>query len=420
MGQVVNTAGMKRVVDGNVRAYIEQAYGTYTRLLGRSPTFVTYYSLALASSGSDTNLGGAVELVGNESPVRYNSVENFPLYGITTATLTAALDDVQGVTTLDVGGDAVVIPNTLEPYENDFFVIQHLDTKLLFHVKSVQSDRVEGNVYYKLEYFLSHASVEEMLTNGQIDEALEFELANVGTDNKPIVNKELSLLLKELKQVNTRLQEAFWTAFYDRNSGTAVLRSFGPNGEPVYDHAMNLFVVKHDLLSSNEYLAGRKLHAEDLCDNGEYETFMYPQTIYGMLDDGSDAFAGGAVTVMNTPRLRITSRASVFFAGYVVSGILYAVYLPDVPVGTPGTYTVGGVNLLDQTTSVADEPPLRAAARRVLGYEWATPTRESVRSLISLMNDTKILRHRDDFYWLGPLMLYAAQKVLNEAYRTTD
>ena len=115
MGQVVTSAEMRRVVDANLQSYIAQATTNYARLFGKSPTFVTYYSADADASMTDVNLGGAIQLIGPESPIRYQVIHDFPIYGVSEADVSSAYSELQGVVTDSVRGEAYCLPGTIEP-----------------------------------------------------------------------------------------------------------------------------------------------------------------------------------------------------------------------------------------------------------------------------------------------------------------
>ena len=126
MGQVVTSAEMRRVVDANLKGYIEQATGSYARLFGKSPTFVTYYARDPLTSMTDVNLGGAIQLIGPESPIKYQIIHDFPIYGVSEADASSAYEELQGVVSNNVRGEAYVLPGTIAPSENDFFIIDKI------------------------------------------------------------------------------------------------------------------------------------------------------------------------------------------------------------------------------------------------------------------------------------------------------
>ena len=413
MGKVISTADMKRVVDANVQAYVEQVTGSYSRLFGRSPTFVTYYSQDLARSGADVNLGGAIEIIGPESPLRFKAVHDFPLYGVSQADVTAAYDETQGVVSESVGGDAHVLPGTLEPLENDFFVIEHLQTKLVFRVKAADADRIEGRSFFKVQYFLDHVSAEDV--GRQVTGEYAFELANVGTDSAPLVELDTALLLRELEVLTEDLRRAYWRAFYDRSSGTLLLRD--GFDRPVHDRAVDLLVSRHDLLSGRGYLSSRHVRPAEYDDRGLFEDALYPLTVYAQLEALVWEPEAETTNRFHLASSRPRSASSPFFADFAVDGYYEAVLAPT------GGRALGGEDLIERTTArdFEDSRPLRALARRCLAGEFrADDQRAALRALCDGLNETALMRDRADAFWLAPVVLFEAARLAGHTQRTTD
>ena len=253
MGQVVTSAEMRRVVDANLKGYIEQATGSYARLFGKSPTFVTYYTRDPLTSMADVNLGGAIQLIGPESPIKYQIIHDFPIYGVSEADASSAYEELQGVVSNNVRGEAYVLPGTIAPNENDFFIIDYLDARILFRAVSVNPDRIEGKSFYKLEYILDPS--DPMQLGRQTNASFTFELATVGTGANPLIETDVAVLLREMEVLEEYHREAYWRAFYDRGSGALLLRSGFPG--PVHDRSVDMFVRRNSLLGGQGYMKSR-------------------------------------------------------------------------------------------------------------------------------------------------------------------
>ena len=415
MGKVINTADMKRVVDANVRAYVEQVTGSFSRLFGRSPTFVTYYSQDLARGGADVNLGGVIEILGPESPLRFRAVHDFPVYGISEADVSQAYDDVQGVVAANVGGEAHILPGTIEPMENDLFVIQHLETQLVFRVKAADADRIEGKAYFKLQYFLDHLSPEDI--GRQVTGEYAFELANVGTEHTPLVEMDTALILRETEELAERLRLAYWRAFYDRSSGTLVLRDGVPS--PVHDRAVDRLVSRHDLLSGRGYLGSRTVRPVEYGDRGMFDDSLYPLTVYAQLEAGRWEPTPETSNRVLLAETRPGSPSSPFFADFAVDGIREAMLAP---MSMPGGMFCGGEDLIPRTTAGNHDGvrPLRSLAGRVLGGAFVPGDRDRLRAFTDALNDGGLMTDRQDAFWLVPIVLFEAARLAGRLQRTTD
>jgi hypothetical protein len=433
MGQLVSSADLQAFLDSNLAANIAQATGPYARLFGQAPTFVTYYSQDLAQGSTDVNLGGSIEIVGPESSLRYNSVLTFPLYGIQAADLQTSYDDVQGNVTGNVGGEVYLLPGTLQPFENDFFTIDFLESKLLFRVAQASADRIEGKAFFKLQYFLDQGSPVDLAA--QTTGSYQFEIASVGTNVSPLVEASLSLLLQQLSAIAAAFKRAYWKAFYDQSSGSLILRG-NTIATMVHDTSLDLFVRRNDVLSSDGYLQNRTVQPPDLGDYGQFEQTVYPTTIYWLSENGLP-WPGSAAcsTLVDLVVVKPLTPASQFFEIAAVCGMMEAVPVPA-PDGNPN-YTIGGPGFNTGVDAIAaaleagtgteglGQPlPMQLLAQNCLAGAYRVPAggdqAAAAAALAAALNDTALMASRPDFFWLGPIALREAALLAAQATVTTN
>ena len=245
MGQIISSADMRGVVDANLKSYIAQATEHYARLFNKSPTFVTYYAQNYDSSYADVNLGGAIQLIGPESPIRYTVIKDFPIYGVSEADVSSAYDELKGVVSDSIRGEAFILPGTIEPSENDYFVIDFLDTKLVFRAISANPDRIEGQSFFKVTYSLDPANLEDLTK--QVDSSYIFELATIGTGASPLIEADTAVVLREMEVLINSHKDSYWRAFYDRSSGVLMMKA---EELPIHDYAVNLCIKRNAGLST--------------------------------------------------------------------------------------------------------------------------------------------------------------------------
>lgn len=408
MAKVISTSEMRGVVEANQRAFISQATGAYARLFGRSPTFVSYYSQNAIKSTADINLGGTIDVVGPESPIQFDIINDFPIYGISESDVSSAYDEVRGIISDNLAGEAYILPGTIEPVENDFFTISFMETRLNFRVKQVDPDRLEGNSYYKIQYFLDVSDSADL--DEQVVGSYDFELANMGTEFSPILEHDATLLLKEMSQVVDRLRSDYWKAFYSRSSGTVMLT--GVYDKDLHDRAVSIFIRRHNLLSGDGYMNARTVIVPDYADRGVYEFNIYPSTIYGMLEAGEKDYSNACMFGNSRP----VSPASPFFAEYN-SGYYEAIPLP---LGSPLTDVAIGTASLISPVEPTFSTPIRRIAWKVLfdGYDVASLV--SMKEFVEGINDRSMVTDRADFFWLLPVILLQAKRFRDGFGKTSN
>ena len=88
------------------------------------------------------------KLLGSESPIRYNKIFNFPLYGIEQIQL--QLDEMDEGLNSEYNGEAIILPNTIHPTVDDYFIIDYLEKKYMFRVIKYDYDTIKSNNFYRV------------------------------------------------------------------------------------------------------------------------------------------------------------------------------------------------------------------------------------------------------------------------------
>ena len=142
----------KRMVEDNFFKYENRLKSSVSRFLETTPTFVDYYHINNNETTTDTGFKDVASILGFRSPIRFNRIESFPLYGIEQITLQLSEQD-QG---LDSGyeGEAVIVPGSIKPLPNDLFMIPYLKEPYIFRVTEVNYDNIMPDNYYKISYKL--------------------------------------------------------------------------------------------------------------------------------------------------------------------------------------------------------------------------------------------------------------------------
>ena len=168
MGKFINTS-YTNTIDNLVQATNSKINNPYYKFTDQKPTRVTYWCQSIEMSTLDPATGLYGAHLGKDSPFKFNKIEDFLVYG---------MDKIQ--TELDVGdygteansitGDCIILPNTINPKQGDFFSIPYIKEDILFKVISVNPDTLDtGMNIYKIEYSLelteSIAQIESQTNN---------------------------------------------------------------------------------------------------------------------------------------------------------------------------------------------------------------------------------------------------------------
>lgn len=248
-GKFINTTfsdNINTLVD-NAKNIINNPYYLYNDSL---PTIVTYFNINKEMSTLDEGFKGIMSDVGKDSPLYYNIVEEFYLYGLEQIQIQMEHGEF-GAESSEISGEAILLPNTIIPYVGDYFKIPYLQENLMFRVTGASQDTLEnGSNMYKIQYMLESGKIQERDLN--IKDRYSMISNNVGTGFNVILNNKKVDLIKELENYLYRLKVYFTNTFYnDRVQSFIYLYK----GMRFYDPYMTQFLMDNDLLNGgDEYI----------------------------------------------------------------------------------------------------------------------------------------------------------------------
>jgi hypothetical protein len=237
-------------INHNVAILANRLHGQYTRFLDSKPTFVTWYHINDKLSTVDKGTKDIEALLDENSPIRYNKTEGLPIYNLDQMEL-ALQEEEQGLD-IDYDGEGIVLPNTLYPYPDDYFVISYLGKRFLFRITHVSyNSTIKGNSYHKINFTLKattekYVNMLEKLTV----ENYKCLFDNIGTSDKCIIrDKDYDNLVKVNKLVES-LGDAYLEKYWNRKyNALMILRS---GDQLLYDYQLNHFANIAKLFDGDE------------------------------------------------------------------------------------------------------------------------------------------------------------------------
>lgn len=225
-------------INQNVDLLRERLSSQYTRFLDSKPTFCTYYHINTKMSSVDKGTYDIENLINESSPIRYNKIENFPIYGIEQIQLD--LDDGEFGYNIEYDGEGIVLPNTIYPLTDDYFKIQYLGEKYLFRVISINYDTIKSNSFYKIGFTLksTNESDSHKIDNLVVDN-YHCLFENIGTSDKCIIRDDNYFLLTKINNIIENLQDEYLNKYRDpRYNALMFLRA---SNMYLYDAMLNKF-----------------------------------------------------------------------------------------------------------------------------------------------------------------------------------
>ena len=233
-------------------------------------TKCTYYNLNTTMTTLDESTRGNYGEISPESPLRFNKINNFYIYGFSKVEPNLDVNEY-GLESNDISGEIIVLPFTIVPYPGDFFKIDAIDGPLLFKVTAVNPNMLDtGAIMYKVNYALSSSDGIENI-EPQVVKIYNFLVDNIGTNFATLMEESDYNNAAEIEKTITALQDYYISLFYNNkiqsfsfdysNNGTiggSEPNRFGYNefyGFKIYDPYLIEFMIRNDILKgSSNYI----------------------------------------------------------------------------------------------------------------------------------------------------------------------
>ena len=264
-----------KVFNDNVFKYEEKLSSPLNRFLDKSPTFVTYFHINNQETTADQGFQDTEEILGPRSSLRFGRIDNFPIYGLEQIQVQLS-DEDQGIDG-SYEGDGTILPNTIKPLPNDYFVINHLNDFFLFRVTGIAYDSIRPEGYYGIQFKLesTDASCVTKLKN-QTTDKYRCIFKNIGTENKAIIREDDFDKITEINKMYEEIVNLYISIYYNEKYN-AIMGTFKNDGTVLYDPLMSVFIDKNGILNDKNNYSSIVL-GEQFTD--PKREFKYENSIY--------------------------------------------------------------------------------------------------------------------------------------------
>lgn len=250
---------IQNVVDDYNKAIVDFAH-----FLEGTPTFVTYYRINKHLSTEDVGLGGVIETVGAESPVKYDKILNFPIWNIEEMAPNLAFDEVMGLDT-EMESSGVILPETITPHPDDYLIITMVDRKLLFRVNEIQQSNIKNQCFYKINFDLDTKN--SLWIETQVVHVYEYDF-----NAKCLIDNGLANIESKIQELIDRLTEDYVSNFYDRRFNSFMYDNH-------YDNYLHRFIKEcHVFVKKNSFMYD--IHVDQQLLMNISEETKYKNTIF--------------------------------------------------------------------------------------------------------------------------------------------
>lgn len=248
---------MGKIIETSYHDTIEKITGFNGKLLqntfyvlnDKKPTIVTYYNINKQASSLDPGSKIAYDNIGEDTPIRFNKILDFIVYGFDRIELNTDIDEF-GIEADKISGDCFVLPNTIVPTEGDYFEVDHItDSTWLFIVSDVQRDTLEnGSNAYKLTYKIEY--VDNARIQDNVVDTYKMIEKREGTNITKVVESSKLEEAKLLDKAAVMLKKYYIDLFYSDKVQAFIYMDL--TEWRIYDPYMTEFLIRNKILDNGE------------------------------------------------------------------------------------------------------------------------------------------------------------------------
>lgn len=274
-GRFTNT-NYGKTIDSLVQATKGVLNNPYYIHSNKKPTEVTYYKQNVEKTTLDEASGLNYAHLGAESPIKFNKILGFYIYGIEQMSPDLSVGDF-GLEKEPVEGQALILPNTIVPTIGDMFKINYLKEDVLFRVNAINSDTLDnGSNCYQITYALYKIKLQSTIEK-QVVKTYRCIVDNIGTDFKCIIEDTTINLIEKLEGAIEQIIDAY-QLFFDPKVQNFVYKY---NGKYIYDPYLVEFMIRNKLMEGGrEYI-----YLHQGCAQDKLFGYNYTRSIYYILEN---------------------------------------------------------------------------------------------------------------------------------------
>ena len=235
------------LVDSQMYKYDKFMHSRINKYTDQGRTLVTYFNINDAKTTTSLGMDTHYQVLGNDSPLRFDKIDNMMLIGFTPLTPEETQASNTPVRNYGLSGEAYIIPSTIMPKENDFFIVNHLNMNHLFRVTQVSQDGLTTDGSYKINYALFSTNVNAIdALKRQVVGDYKMDLQTIGgSDLTPVVGKTDYELRSRLIAMMNDMVESYIAQFYDPTHNCFICHL---DFESLFDVCGNMFMQKQGVM----------------------------------------------------------------------------------------------------------------------------------------------------------------------------
>lgn len=250
-GQMLGTGFEKQIYHDNHKEFEQKVHSQYAKYLNEIPFFTDYFHIVKAMTTKDTGLLTVDKITSDNSPIKYNLIKDFPLFGLEQIQLDIDDSDEVGLQT-DYQGEAIILPQTITPLPDDVFIMNALGRKYLFRVIEIHYDTILERNYYKINFVIKGVD-NDYYYNDYMKKVVDTFICvydNYGTQDAFLIKEENYNIKQKLQKMADVLSKKYITFFYNEKYNALLVKNpYGYN--LLYDAYVNYFCNEQNIFAQN-------------------------------------------------------------------------------------------------------------------------------------------------------------------------
>lgn len=235
------------LVDSQMYKYDKFLHSRINKYTGAGRTLVTYFNLNDRNTTDSLGMGMHYQIIGPDSPLRFDRIENMIIIGFSPLSPQNGTASTTTVRDYQLEGDGFIIPGTVMPKENDFFIVNHLNMNHLFRITEVIQDGLNTDGSYQVKYSLYSTNINDIDgIERQVVGRYVMDLQTIGgEDLTPVIGKEDYEYRSRLIQMVDDMIDNYIANYYEPKHNCFMSHL---NGRSIFDVCGNMFMAKNGVM----------------------------------------------------------------------------------------------------------------------------------------------------------------------------
>ena len=271
----------KSLVDQQMYKYDKFLHSRINKYTGSGRTLVTYYNQNDRNTTDSLGMGTHYQILGPDSPLRYDKIKNMIIIGFSPLSPQNGTTSTTQIRDYQLEGDGFIIPGTIMPKENDFFIVNHLNMNHLFRITEVIQDGLNTDGSYQIKYSLFSTNINDINNlNCQVISTYVMDLQTIGgEDLTPVIGERDYELRSRLIKMVDDMVENYIANYYDHTHDCFISNL---NGRRIFDVCGNMFMAKNGVMIRDNACGNIVLNENKIRNNNL--RFWYERSIYKWIE----------------------------------------------------------------------------------------------------------------------------------------